>query len=78
MVGAGIAASYAGWVRSSTGDYLTAWLTAGALCLGAALACLTISAPRKSALGAIDAATGHIHLRLTRSEYPSVCCCSIH
>jgi MFS family permease len=43
MVGAGVAASYAGWVRGSTGDYRLAWLTAGALCLGAALACLTIS-----------------------------------
>jgi sugar phosphate permease len=43
MVGAGIAASYAGWVRQSTGDYFTAWLTAGGLCLFAALACLAIS-----------------------------------
>jgi sugar phosphate permease len=43
MVGAGVAASYAGWVRQSTGDYFTAWLTAGALCLFAALACLAIS-----------------------------------
>ncbi len=43
MVGAGVAASYAGWVRQSTGDYFTAWLTAGALCLFAALAVLAIS-----------------------------------
>jgi sugar phosphate permease len=43
MVGAGVAASYAGWVRTSTGDYFTAWLTAGGLCLFAALACLAIS-----------------------------------
>jgi sugar phosphate permease len=43
MVGAGVAASYAGWVRQSTGDYFTAWLTAGGLCLFAALACLAIS-----------------------------------
>ena len=43
MVGAGVAASYAGWVRSSTGDYLTAWLTAGGLCVGAAFACLAIA-----------------------------------
>lgn len=42
MVGAGVAASYAGWVRQSTGDYFTAWLTAGGLCLFAALACLAI------------------------------------
>jgi sugar phosphate permease len=43
MVGAGVAASYAGWVRTSTGDYFSAWLTAGGLCLFAALACLAIS-----------------------------------
>jgi sugar phosphate permease len=43
MVGAGVAASYAGWVRQGTGDYSTAWLTAGGLCLFAALACLAIS-----------------------------------
>jgi sugar phosphate permease len=50
MVGAGVAASYAGWARSSTGDYFTAWLTAGGLCLFAAMACLAISArpPRGS------------------------------
>jgi MFS family permease len=39
MVGAGIAASYAGWMRQSTGDYLVAWLTAGGLCLLAASGC---------------------------------------
>ena len=43
MVGAGVAASYAGWVRQSTGDYYTAWLTAGGLCVFAAMACLAIS-----------------------------------
>lgn len=43
MVGAGVAASYAGWVRSSTGDYLNAWLTAGGLCVVAAIACLAVS-----------------------------------
>lgn len=43
MVGAGVAASYAGWVRSSTGDYLNAWLTAGGLCVVASFACLAIA-----------------------------------
>jgi sugar phosphate permease len=43
MVGAGVAASYAGWVRQGTGSYDTAWLTAGGLCLFAALACLAIT-----------------------------------
>jgi MFS family permease len=48
MVGAGIAAGYAGWVREVQGDYLTAWLTAGVLCLGAALAILLV--PRSGRL----------------------------
>jgi sugar phosphate permease len=43
MIGAGVAASYAGWVRTTTGDYFTAWLTAGGMCLVAALACLAVS-----------------------------------
>jgi MFS family permease len=42
MVGAGIAASYAGLVRQVSGDYLVAWLTAGGLCLLAAGLCLLI------------------------------------
>jgi hypothetical protein len=42
MVGAGVAASYAGWIRTGTGDYFWAWMTAGALCLAAAVMCLTI------------------------------------
>jgi sugar phosphate permease len=56
MVGAGVAASYAGWVRTSTGDYFTAWLTAGGLCLFAAMACLAIS--RAPAPTGRDAAPG--------------------
>jgi predicted MFS family arabinose efflux permease len=47
MVGAGIAAAYAGWVREVQGDYLAAWLTAGVLCLGAAVAVLLV--PRSPA-----------------------------
>lgn len=47
MVGAGIAATYAGWIRQSTGDYFWAWLTAGILCLVAGFACLAI--PRRAA-----------------------------
>ncbi|MFN8191922.1 MAG: MFS transporter [Nocardioidaceae bacterium] len=42
MVGAGIAATYAGWIRDSLGDYFVAWLTAGGLCVLAAVLCLTI------------------------------------
>ena len=40
---AGVAASYAGWVRSSTGDYCNAWLTVCGLCVVAAFACLSVS-----------------------------------
>ena len=42
MVGAGVAASFAGWIRQVDGDYHAAWLTAGGLCLGAAVLCLMI------------------------------------
>jgi predicted MFS family arabinose efflux permease len=42
MVGAGVAASFAGWTREASGSYLTAWMTAGALCLAAAMAVLAI------------------------------------
>lgn len=42
MVGAGVAASYAGVVRQVSGDYLVAWLTAGGLCVLAAGLCLLI------------------------------------
>jgi hypothetical protein len=45
MVGAGVAASFAGWVRTAQGDYFVAWLTAGGLCILAAAACLAI--PRR-------------------------------
>ena len=45
MVGAGIAASYAGVIRQETGEYLAAWLTAGGLCLLAAGLCLLIPRP---------------------------------
>ena len=42
MVGAGVAASFAGRVREFSGDYIGAWMTAGVLCLFAAFACLAI------------------------------------
>ncbi len=42
MVGAGVAASFAGWIRTTQGDYFSAWLTAGGLCVAAAAACLMI------------------------------------
>ncbi|HEX8767037.1 MAG TPA: MFS transporter, partial [Jatrophihabitans sp.] len=42
MVGAGLAASFAGAVREHTGNYRIAWLVAGFLCVAAALAFFTI------------------------------------
>ena len=55
MVGAGIAASYAGLIRQVTGDYLAAWLTAGGLCVLAAGMCLLI--PRIARPAAADVET---------------------
>jgi MFS family permease len=54
MIGAGIAAAFAGVVRDSTGSYAAAWWTAGALCLTAALAIMTI-APARSAVASVPA-----------------------
>ncbi len=42
MVGAGIGASFAGWIRSSNGSYEIAWYVAGVLCLVAAAVAMTI------------------------------------
>jgi predicted MFS family arabinose efflux permease len=54
MVGAGVAASYAGWVRELSGEYLLAWLTAGGLCIGAAVLCLLIPKVRQQQEGDIE------------------------
>jgi predicted MFS family arabinose efflux permease len=51
MVGAGVAASFAGIIRESTGDYYAAWMTAGVLCIGAAAAVLLIPADPPSRTG---------------------------
>jgi MFS family permease len=42
MVGAGIGASFAGWIRSTNGSYEIAWYAAGVLCLIAAGVAMTI------------------------------------
>ena len=54
MVGAGVAASYAGWIRQGLGDYFLAWMTAGGLCLLAALMCLSIPRAPASKDSALD------------------------
>ncbi|MCA0178403.1 MAG: MFS transporter [Actinobacteria bacterium] len=45
MVGAGLGASFAGWIRTADGTYRTAWMSAGVLCIMAAFVCLTIPKP---------------------------------
>ena len=52
MVGAGLGASFAGWIRTADGTYRTAWMSAGALCIIAAFVCLTI--PREPTAAAAD------------------------
>jgi hypothetical protein len=52
MVGAGVAASFAGWIRQANGDYFAAWVTAGVLCVLAAGLCLLI--PRRGPAEAHD------------------------
>ncbi|MCW2846737.1 MAG: transporter [Marmoricola sp.] len=54
MVGAGVAASYAGWIRQGTGDYFIAWMTAGVMCLLAALMCLSIPRVRAAPGDALE------------------------
>ena len=53
MVGAGVGASVAGWVRTAQGDYHWAWVGAATLCFAAVLLALTI--PRRAAADAPDA-----------------------
>jgi sugar phosphate permease len=57
MIGAGLAASFAGAVREQTGDYRIAWLTAGFLCIIAALAFFTIRRRGEYAMVAALSAT---------------------
>lgn len=57
MVGAGIGASFAGWIRSTNGSYEVAWYVAGVLCLAAAVVAMTIRrqpavAPERVPVGA--------------------------
>ena len=48
MVGAGVGASVAGWVRTSTGSYGSAWLLASGLCFASVVVALSI--PRRQSL----------------------------
>jgi hypothetical protein len=49
MVGAAIAASFAGWIRVLDGSYFIAWMTAGVLCLAATATILLLLRKRYSA-----------------------------
>jgi len=54
MVGAGIGASVAGWLRTTTGSYSSAWILAAVLCFISVALALSIrrTSPRNPALGA--------------------------
>jgi MFS family permease len=49
MVGAGVGASVAGWVRTSQGDYHWAWVVAAALCFASVAITLSIPTVREAA-----------------------------
>ncbi|MEY4320559.1 MAG: hypothetical protein RLZZ471_500 [Actinomycetota bacterium] len=50
MIGAAIAASFAGWIRVVQGSYFIAWMTAGILCLLATATILVLLAKRYRAV----------------------------
>jgi len=50
MIGAGIGASVAGWIRTSTGSYQGAWLVAAGLCLTAAVSVVAVRRPSRVAV----------------------------
>lgn len=47
MIGAAVAAWFAGLIRNTQGDYFVAWITAAVLCLVAAAACLLLFERRR-------------------------------
>ena len=55
MVGAGVGASVAGWVRTSQGDYHWAWVVAAALCFASVAITLSIPRLREPAVPAVPA-----------------------
>jgi predicted MFS family arabinose efflux permease len=54
MVGAGVGASVAGWVRTSQGDYHWAWVVAAALCFASVAITLSIPKVREGAPAAVE------------------------
>ena len=72
MVGAGVGASVAGWVRTSQGDYHWAWVVAAALCF--ASVAITLSIPK---VREIEAATAprpaHAHRPIGHPGVPPRC-----
>ena len=49
QVGAGVGASIAGWVRTSSGSYTSAWYLASGLCFASVFVVLSIRRQRKPA-----------------------------
>jgi sugar phosphate permease len=56
MIGAGAGAGYAGWIRTSNGDYAIAWITAGVLCMIAASSMFLM---RRRTTGTAEAVAGY-------------------
>jgi hypothetical protein len=54
MVGAGVGASVAGWVRTSQGDYHWAWVVAAALCFASVAITLSIPKVREGAIAQVS------------------------
>ena len=73
MVGAGVAASFAGWIRQAPATTSSAWLTAGGLCLVAAALCLLIPRATRRARRQhrLDRQIVHLGPRRTPSELPA-------
>ena len=54
MVGAGVGASVAGWVRTSQGEYHWAWVVAAALCFASVAITLSIPKVREETAAALE------------------------
>ena len=55
MVGAGVGASVAGWIREATGSYANAWTTAAVLCFASAVLIMTVPKTPRGAPAEVSA-----------------------